>query len=84
MLNRTLLIAIFLIGYVVSAQNKLPKNKVLIEKSISNHKSDLIKISDEIWSKAETALNLQSCWQIMQKKMVLRLIEGLQGCPLHL
>ena len=42
-------------GSVIYAQKKLPKNKVLIEQSVEKHKKDLIRISDEIWSKAETA-----------------------------
>ena len=37
------------------AQQKLPKNKALIEASIESHKTELIAISDEIWAKAETA-----------------------------
>ena len=37
------------------AQQKLPKNKALIEASVEKHKTELIDISDEIWAKAETA-----------------------------
>jgi len=40
---------------MVSAQKKLSKNKLLIEQSVEKHKKELIGISDEIWSKAETA-----------------------------
>jgi len=42
-------------GSVLYAQKKLPKNKVFIEQSVEKHKKDLIRISDEIWAKAETA-----------------------------
>lgn len=55
MINKTLFLAMLLIGFIVTAQKKLPKNKALIEKSVESHKSDLIKISDEIWANAETA-----------------------------
>jgi aminobenzoyl-glutamate utilization protein B len=40
---------------MVSAQKKLSKNKLFIEQSVEKHKKELIGISDEIWSMAETA-----------------------------
>ena len=40
---------------MVFTQQKLPKGKQDIDKSIEAHKKDLIAISDEIWAKAETA-----------------------------
>jgi len=40
---------------MVSAQKKLSKNKTFIEQSVEKHKSELIKMSDDIWAKAETA-----------------------------
>ncbi len=56
MKNKSLLTFLcILIGFTVNAQKKLPKNKVLIQKSIENHKVDFIKISDAIWANAETA-----------------------------
>jgi aminobenzoyl-glutamate utilization protein B len=52
----TLLSAV-LIAQLLTAQNKkLSPSKDAVIKSISNHEKDLIRISDEIWSNAETAL----------------------------
>lgn len=37
------------------AQQKLSKTKTLVTASIDSHRSDLIKMSDDIWANAETA-----------------------------
>ncbi len=56
MQNNSFLLLIFVsLIFSTNAQKKLPKNKALIKQSVENHKSKLIKISDEIWANAETA-----------------------------
>ena len=55
MKNKILLLSILLLGSMVSAQKKLSKNKAFIEQSVEKHKNELIKMSDAIWAKAETA-----------------------------
>ncbi len=55
-MTRRLLLALSLLVVTTSyAQKKLPKNKAAISESVENHKSDLIKISDDIWANAEIA-----------------------------
>jgi len=84
MLNKTLFLAIFLIGFMVTAQKKLPKNKVLIEKSVASHKSDLIKISDEIWSNAETAFEENESSKLLAdyaEKNGFKVDRGVAGMP---
>ncbi len=49
------LLICLLFCFIATAQKKLPKNKAQILKSVEDHKSDLINISDEIWTHAETA-----------------------------
>ena len=46
---------IILLPIVAFTQQKLPKDKQDIDNAIEAHKKDLIAISDEIWTKAETA-----------------------------
>ncbi|MDJ0645203.1 MAG: amidohydrolase [Flavobacteriaceae bacterium] len=57
MQKKLLVLASLIICFVVYPQKKkkLSKNKALIQASVENHKEDLIKISDEIWSSAELA-----------------------------
>jgi len=84
MLNKTLFLAIFLIGFMVTAQKKIPKNKVLIEESVANHKSDLIKISDEIWSNAETAFEENKSSKLLAdyaEKNGFKVDRGVAGMP---
>ena len=84
MLNKTLFLAIFLIGFMVTAQKKLPKNKILIEKSVASHKSDLIKISDEIWSNAETAFEENKSSKLLAdyaEKNGFKVDRGVAGMP---
>ena len=84
MLNKTLFLAIFLIGFIVTAQKKIPKNKVLIEESVANHKSDLIKISDEIWSNAETAFEENKSSKLLAdyaEKNGFKVDRGVAGMP---
>ncbi|MDH5380219.1 MAG: amidohydrolase [Cyclobacteriaceae bacterium] len=50
-----LLIAVFS-GFSLFGQKKLSKNKQVIISSVENHQDELIKLSDEIWAYAETAL----------------------------
>ena len=55
-MTRRLLLALLLVAATAThAQKKLTKNKAAIAESVENHKSDLIKISDDIWANAEIA-----------------------------
>ena len=55
-MTRRLLLALLLIAATaLHAQKKLPKNKAAVAESVEKHKSDLIKISDDIWANAEIA-----------------------------
>ena len=55
-MTRRLLLALLLVAATAThAQKKLSKNKAAIAESVENHKSDLIKISDDIWANAEIA-----------------------------
>ena len=69
---------------MVTAQKKLPKNKILIEKSVASHKSDLIKISDEIWSNAETAFEENESSKLLAdyaEKNGFKVDRGVAGMP---
>ena len=50
----TLFIGVFLVP--ISKAQKLSKVKKLVIASVDSHEVDLIKLSDEIWANAETAL----------------------------
>ena len=50
-----LLFLCFLTTFTTIGQIKLPKNKAIIHQSLEDHNTELIKISDAIWVKAETA-----------------------------
>ena len=66
------------------AQQKLPKNKAIIEASIENHKSELIAISDEIWAKAETAFEEYESSEILSdyaEKNGFKVEKGVAGMP---
>ena len=66
------------------AQQKLPKNKAIIEASIENHKSELIAISDDIWAKAETAFEEYESSEILSdyaEKNGFKVEKGVAGMP---
>ncbi|MBT8316974.1 MAG: amidohydrolase [Lutibacter sp.] len=50
---------------IATSQNKIPKKKQAIITSVEKHKADLIKISDEIWSLAETAFEENQSSQLL-------------------
>ena len=84
MLNKLLWMSIFLTGFMVSSQNDLPKNKAILKNSVSNHQSDLINISDEIWSIAETAFEENKSSKILAdyaEKNGFRVERGVAGMP---
>ncbi|MCF6222380.1 MAG: amidohydrolase [Flavobacteriaceae bacterium] len=84
MINKTLVLAIFLIGFIVTAQKKLPKNKSLIKNSVANHKADLIAISDEIWANAETAFEENKSSKLLAdyaEKNGFKVERGVAGMP---
>jgi aminobenzoyl-glutamate utilization protein B len=84
MINKSLFLAIFLIGFIVTAQKKLPKNKILIEKSVENHRSDLIEISDGIWANAETAFEETESSKLLAdyaEKNGFKVERGVAGIP---
>jgi len=84
MLKKTFFLAVLLFGFMVTAQKKLPKNKILIEESVANHKADLIKISDSIWSNAETALEEYKSSKILADYAELngfKVERGVAGMP---
>ena len=84
MLNKLLWMSLFLTGFMVSSQNDLPKNKAILKNSVSNHQSDLINISDEIWSLAETAFEENKSSKILAdyaEKNGFRVERGVAGMP---
>lgn len=50
------IVALLLISVQVLAQQSLPVNKQLVLESIQKHQSELIKLSDQVWSFAEIAM----------------------------
>jgi aminobenzoyl-glutamate utilization protein B len=66
------------------AQQKLPKNKALIEASVESHKTELIAISDEIWAKAETAFEEYESSKILSdyaEQNGFKVEKGVAGMP---
>ena len=66
------------------AQQKLPKNKALIEASVEKHKTELIAISDEIWAKAETAFEEYESSKILSdyaEQNGFKVEKGVAGMP---
>ena len=79
----TLLFFVFT-SSLLFAQQKLPKNKALIEASVESHKSELIGISDEIWGKAETAFEEYESSEILSdfaEKNGFTVQKGVAGMP---
>ncbi len=69
---------------LILAQQKLPKNKAIIEASIESHKTELIAISDEIWAKAETAFEEYQSSEILSnyaEKNGFKVEKGVAGMP---
>ena len=83
--NRSLyLIIVLLCGLVLRAQKELPKNKKLISNSIENHQMELIKISDAIWAKAETAFEENESSKLLAdyaEKNGFKIERGVAGMP---
>jgi len=66
------------------AQKKLPKNKALIAVSIEKHQSNLIAISDSIWSQAETAFEEYESSKLLAdyaEKNGFKVDRGVAGMP---
>lgn len=69
---------------MLSAQQKLPKKKAQIKKSIENHQSDLIGISDAIWANAETAFEENESSKLLAdyaEKNGFQVERGVAGMP---
>lgn len=85
MKNKTFsLLICVLFSFIVTAQKKLPKNKAQIVKSVENHKSDLINISNEIWACAETAFEENKSSKILAdyaEKNGFKVERGVAGIP---
>ena len=83
--NRSLyLIIVLLCSLVLTAQKELPKNKKLISNSIENHQMELIKISDAIWAKAETAFEENESSKLLAdyaEKNGFKIERGVAGMP---
>ena len=84
-MNKTYILLFFIATiFSVEAQKKLPKNKLLITKSVEKHKADLIKISDEIWAKAETAFEENESSKLLAdyaEKNGFNVERGVAGMP---
>ena len=80
-----LMLMCFVLSYSLTAQQKkLPKNKAKIVTSVENHKSDLIKISDEIWANAETAFEETKSSNLLAdyaEKNGFKVERGVAGMP---
>jgi len=84
MINKNLVLAILLIGFMVNAQKKIPKNKSFIEQSVETHKSQLIEISDAIWANAETAFEENKSSKLLAdyaEKNGFKVERGVAGMP---
>ncbi len=77
-------LSILLCSFMLSAQQKLPKKKAQIKKSIENHQSDLIGISDAIWANAETAFEENESSKLLAdyaEKNGFQVERGVAGMP---
>lgn len=86
--SKTLFLVVFsiLLSTISFSQKKrkLSKNKALIQSSVEKHKAQLIKISDEIWSKAETAFEEYESSKILAdyaEKNGFKVERGVAGMP---
>jgi len=83
--NRSLyLIIVLLCSLILTAQKELPKNKKLISNSIESHQIELIKISDAIWAKAETAFEENESSKLLAdyaEKNGFKIERGVAGMP---
>ncbi|NNL60975.1 MAG: amidohydrolase, partial [Flavobacteriaceae bacterium] len=82
------ILALFLIfgGMTLSAQSqdKLSDTKKAIVNSVENHRSELIKISDEIWALAETAFEENKSAKLLAdyaEKQGFKVDRGVAGMP---
>jgi len=83
-LKQLILFTLALSSSIILAQQKLPKNKVLIEASIEQHKTELINISDEIWTQAETAFEEYESSEILSnyaEQNGFEVEKGVAGMP---
>ncbi len=79
----TIIGILLLIAAGVSAQ-KINKNKVAVIASVEKHKNELIKISDSVWSLAETAFEEYQSSKILAdyaEKNGFKVIRGVAGIP---
>lgn len=83
-MKQLILFTLALSSSIILAQQKLPKNKVLIEASIEQHKTELINISDEIWTQAETAFEEYESSEILSnyaEQNGFEVEKGVAGMP---
>lgn len=82
---KLLLILLFYFGVSTSfAQNQMSKTKQAIMSSVEKHEANLIKISDEIWALAETALEEKKSSKILAdyaEKQGFKVERGVAGIP---
>lgn len=79
-----LFLSSFLLTNISFAQKKLSKSKLAIHESVEYHKSELIKISDEIWTNAETAFEEYKSSELLAdyaEKNGFTLERGVAGMP---
>ena len=84
-MKRTILsVLILFVSITFYGQKGLSKNKKALLKSVEKHKTELIKISDEIWSLAETAFEETKSAEILAgyaEKQGFKVERGVAGMP---
>tara|TARA_R110001632_G_scaffold63318_2_gene151394 strand:- start:53552 stop:54991 length:1440 start_codon:yes stop_codon:yes gene_type:complete len=84
-MKRTILsVLILFVSITFYGQKGLSKNKKTLLKSVEKHKTELIKISDEIWSLAETAFEETKSAEILAgyaEKQGFKVERGVAGMP---
>ncbi len=84
-MKRTILsVLILFVSITFYGQKGLSKNKKALLKSVEKHKIELIKISDEIWSLAETAFEETKSAEILAgyaEKQGFKVERGVAGMP---
>ena len=82
--KKLLLLFLFLCFGIGTAQEKMSKTKQDIITSVENHKANLIQISDEIWSNAETAFQERKSAKLLAdyaEKQGFNVERGVAGIP---
>jgi aminobenzoyl-glutamate utilization protein B len=82
--NQLLFFLCLLTTFTTIGQIKLPKNKAIINKSLEKHKTELIKISDAIWAKSETAFEEYESSKLLSdyaEKNGFNVQRGVAGMP---